>query len=250
MSCDVGEVTDRLENEQSFIYVTAHSTLLSLLLRHRLFTHVTWRTAHDVGKFKWAWNLQCRQRIGELLVAGLTHCTLSDVSNLCHVSCIKCILFRLSTQLEYDTGPGRKINSMKSLYWTSVKSNDAYVIDRVFCPRAGPSLQTQEPRPQFCSKASLPPQTQAASRCFSHPTLSLASEQTLKGLKRFRGHQRGGEESDWALPTSPKFTTGIKYQFHQGFDHIRDPEIPITLRFRCLCNSMILNNRRPRGASG
>ena len=34
-----------------------------------------------------------------------------------------------------------------------------------------------------------------ASRCFPHPTLSLASEQTLKDLKRSQGHQRGGEES-------------------------------------------------------
>ena len=34
---------------RSFTYVTAHSlTLLSLLLRHRLFTYVTWRAAHDV----------------------------------------------------------------------------------------------------------------------------------------------------------------------------------------------------------
>ena len=62
MSCDVGEVTERLENDlcssvssstsqlifqpfRCFTYVTAHySTLLSLLLRHRLFT---WRAAHD-----------------------------------------------------------------------------------------------------------------------------------------------------------------------------------------------------------
>ena len=81
MSCDVGEVTESLENEQSslsklsvasptshilqpfrrFTYVTAHSPTLSLLhlrqisfsnpsfafLRHRLFTYVTWRAAHD-----------------------------------------------------------------------------------------------------------------------------------------------------------------------------------------------------------
>ena len=77
MSCDVGEVSERLENElcfqslhlchnsfsnpsvalptsqfilqpfRCFIYVTADSlTLLSLLLRHRLFTCVTWRAAH------------------------------------------------------------------------------------------------------------------------------------------------------------------------------------------------------------
>ena len=34
-----------------------------------------------------------------------------------------------------------------------------------------------------------------ASRWFPHPTLSLASEQTLKDLKRPHGHQRGCEES-------------------------------------------------------
>ena len=69
MNCDVGEVTESLENEHSsfpnpslalptsqlilqpfccFTYVTAHSPiLLSLLLRHRIFTYVTWRAAHD-----------------------------------------------------------------------------------------------------------------------------------------------------------------------------------------------------------
>ena len=34
-----------------------------------------------------------------------------------------------------------------------------------------------------------------ASRCFPHSTFSLASEQTLKDLKRSQGHQRGDEES-------------------------------------------------------
>ena len=54
----------------------------------------------------------------------------------------------------------------------------------------------------------------------SAPTLYLASEQTLKQLKRSQGHQRGVRRVDlanWALWTSSKFTTGIKYQFHQGF---------------------------------
>ena len=81
MSCDVGEVTESLENElwrrwsdgklgewassfsnpsvglptsqlilqpfRCFTYVTAHfPTLLSFLLRHRLFTYVTWLAAH------------------------------------------------------------------------------------------------------------------------------------------------------------------------------------------------------------
>ena len=52
----------------------------------------------------------------------------------------------------------------------------------------------------FCTKADLPLQTQepigaVASRCFPHPTLSLASEETWKDLKRSQGHQHGGEES-------------------------------------------------------
>ena len=36
--------------------------------------------------------------------------------------------------------------------------------------------------------------------------------------------------ANWALQTPPKFTTGVKYEFHQGFDQIRDPEILITFR--------------------
>ena len=50
-------------------------------------------------------------------------------------------------------------------------------------------------------------------------SLSLASEQTIKDLKRAQGHHRGGRRVDlanWALWTSPKFTTGVKYRFHQG----------------------------------
>ena len=36
--------------------------------------------------------------------------------------------------------------------------------------------------------------------------------------------------ANWTLRTSLKLTTGVKYQFHQGFFYqIRDPEIPITL---------------------
>ena len=63
-------------------------------------------------------------------------------------------------------------------------------------------------------------------RCSSFPllfaplSLSLASEQTLKDLKRFQGHHvevRRVDLVNWALCTSPKFTTGVKYKFHQGF---------------------------------
>ena len=89
--------------------------------------------------------------------------------------------------------------------------HDSYVSSSsssVFCPKAGPSLQAEKPslqlyrrqifhrklRNQDCSltKDSI---GAVASRCFPHPTLSLASEQTLKDLKRSQGHQRGGKES-------------------------------------------------------
>ena len=58
-------------------------------------------------------------------------------------------------------------------------------------PKAGLPLQTQEPRLQFYQGWI----GVVASRCFQHPTLSFASEQTLKDVKRSQGHQRGGEES-------------------------------------------------------
>ena len=115
----------------------------------------------------------------------------------------------------------------------------------VFYPRADPSLQTQAPRLQFCPKAGLPLQTQEprvqfywgwigaiASHCFPHPTLSLASEQTLKDLKRSQGTSkkvRRVELANWALWTSSKFTTCVKYQFHQGFwpdQRSRNPKHP------------------------
>ena len=34
--------------------------------------------------------------------------------------------------------------------------------------------------------------------------------------------------ANWVHRTSPKFATGIKYQFQQIFDQIRDQVIPIT----------------------
>ena len=69
------------------------------------------------------------------------------------------------------------------------------IIITVFCPKAGPSLQTQEPRLQFCRKQAFHCKLRnqgcsftrgwigaIASRYFPHPTLALASEQTLEDL--------------------------------------------------------------------
>ena len=88
-------------------------------------------------------------------------------------------------------------------------------ISRVFCPKAGLSLQTQRPR-QFY---------QELNRCFSFPLLSapysLFSIWTdLKRSEKIPRAPREGESMDltnWTLWTSPKFTTEVKYQFHQGF---------------------------------
>ena len=108
-----------------------------------------------------------------------------------------------------------------------------YISSTVFSPKAGPSLQAEKPRLQFCRRQVFHRKLRnqccsvtrdligaVASRCFPHPTLSLATEKTLKGLKRSKGTNeevRRVDLANWALRTSPKFTTGIKYQFHQGF---------------------------------
>ena len=70
------------------------------------------------------------------------------------------------------------------------------------------SLQAQEPRLQFCRRQVFHRQLRnkgcsitrdsvgaVASRCFLLPSLILASEETLKDLKRSQGHRSGGEES-------------------------------------------------------
>ena len=83
-------------------------------------------------------------------------------------------------------------------------------------PKAGLPPQTQKPRLLFYQGLICA----VASRCFPHPTLSLAPEQTSKDLKNPRDTNvevRRVDLGNWALETSPKFTTGVKYQFHQGF---------------------------------
>ena len=139
----------------------------------------------------------------------------------------------------------------------------------MFYPRADPSIQAQEPRLQFCRRQVFHCKLRnqgcsftrdligaVASRCFPFPTrsLSLASEQTLNDLKRSQGHQRVEvrrvDLANWALRNSPKFTTGVKYQLHQGFDQIRDPEIPIILRpSRCTDVDHHFQGVMPKGRS-
>ena len=69
-------------------------------------------------------------------------------------------------------------------------------------PKDSPSLQVQKLRLQFYRRQVFHRKLRnqgcsftrdwigaGASRCFLHPTLSLATEQTLKDLKRSQGHQ-------------------------------------------------------------
>ena len=83
-----------------------------------------------------------------------------------------------------------------------------YLFIRVLCPKAGPSLQAEKSRLQFCQRQVFHRKLRnqgcsftreligaVATRCFPYPTLSLAPEQILKDLKRSQGHQLGGEES-------------------------------------------------------
>ena len=66
------------------------------------------------------------------------------------------------------------------------------------------------------------------------PCLKAKLKQILEDLKDPRGHNvevRRVDLANWALRASPKFTTGVKYQFHQVFFYqIKHPEILITLR--------------------
>ena len=56
-----------------------------------------------------------------------------------------------------------------------------------------------------------------ASRCFLHPTFSLISEQIWKDPRSTNLEVRRVYLVNWALRTSPKFTTWVKYEFHQSF---------------------------------
>ena len=68
----------------------------------------------------------------------------------------------------------------------------------------------------------------------STPSLSLSSEQTSKDLKRSQGPQGGGGEREFGI-TGPSglhrySPEGLNISCIRVFDHIRDLEIPITLR--------------------
>ena len=93
-------------------------------------------------------------------------------------------------------------------------------------PKAGLPPQTQEPKLQFYQGRI----GAVVSRCFPHPTLSLSDAKYLKRSQGTNVVVRGVDLANWALRTSPKFTTGVISVPSGFFDQIRYPEIPISLR--------------------
>ena len=92
------------------------------------------------------------------------------------------------------------------------------VIIRVFCPRAGrsgTSLHVHNPRLQSCRRQVFRRKLRnadcrigaVASRCFPHPTLSLAPEQILKVPMGTNEEVKRVHLDNWALWTSPELTT-------------------------------------------
>ena len=130
------------------------------------------------------------------------------------------------TIIRYDLFLWHKM--LKTVHMKCTFSHELFIviiIIRVFCPRAGPSLQVQKPSLQFCRRQVFHQRLRnqccsftrdwigaVASRCFLHPTISSASEK----ISGCQVDVRRVDADNWALQTSPKFTTIIKYQFNQG----------------------------------
>ena len=161
------------------------------------------------------WSLTFReaQRLllfeNKLITLGLRETKLQELGQS-HImlSYMHCILHLTSSS---DCSAQGQILHCKGRFFTVSAGSHAAVL-----PKAGIPPKTPEPRLQFYL---------GLNRCcsfpfFPHPTLFLASEQNLEDLKNPRitnVEVRRVHLANWALRTPPKFTTGVKYQFHQGF---------------------------------
>ena len=116
----------------------------------------------------------------------------------------------------------------------------------VFCLTTGPSLQTHESRQVFHRKlrnqgCSFTRDWVGATFAFRTPllSLSLASQQIWKDPRGINVEVRRVDLANWALRTSPKFATEVKYQFYQFFftrSEIRKSQSPF--------DSLLTFNRR------
>ena len=138
------------------------------------------------------------------------------------------------------------------------------IIIRVFCPMAGLSLQTQEPRLQFCPKTTLhavlsegrPSTTNSGTndavllginRCGSLPLLYALHSLISIGTYLKRSEKIPGSPTwkwgEWIWLTGPSALhrhspQGLNIISIRVFGHIRDPEITITLRPHILFGSV------------
>ena len=80
-----------------------------------------------------------------------------------------------------------------------------------------------------------------ASLCFPHPTLSLASQQTLKDPRGTNVEARRVNLVNWALRIHRNSPQVLNISSTRVFDQIRDPEIPITLCPPILTNTVYIN---------
>ena len=104
MSCDVGEATSQLilQPFRRLTYVTAHSqTLLSLLLRHRLFTYVTWRAAHGRQQRYHPATAYCLKEHSEVSVP-IAKSNYQLISSTSLLPCRICNRFPVPTKIEFQ----------------------------------------------------------------------------------------------------------------------------------------------------
>ena len=96
-----------------------------------------------------------------------------------------------------------KLNKYALIYALKIS-----IIIRVFYPKAGLPLQTR-------TKVTV---LLGIHRCGSFPFSAPHSPFSIwKDPRGPNVEVRRVDSANWALRTSPKFTTGVEYQFHQGF---------------------------------
>ena len=111
---------------------------------------------------------------------------------------------------------------------------------RVFCPKGRSFTANSGTKAAVLPKGRSPSanagtKVAGMNRRGSFPLLSaphfLFSIRTdLKRSEKIPGEVRRVDLANWALRTSPKFTTGLNISSTRIFDQIRDPEIPIIVR--------------------
>ena len=154
----------------------------------------------------------------------------------------KCRRFLLSP-CDYDVFAKKKEPLRRTRYNIRRELIRAIIIIRVFCPKAGPSLQEEKPRLQFCRRQvfhcklrSKPAVLLGINRC-SFPLLSAFHSLFSTWTDRERSEKIPGAPT-WRWGPSGLHRNspeGLNISTISVLDQIRDPEIPITLRLPLPC---------------